>query len=181
VAGQIETAPEAQIEILLHNLTRSELLVNEARKQGVEVRASRQDSLVAAVQEGVLGVARELGFLELVRREGESLDEAAARGVRQVLEEVVSGDRQVFPLGTVSFAMRKQFGARIYRQSFEGTVKRIDELRAQEPPPGLPTDLRPETPPDTFDPGDGTGAPDPRTTETLSPGDEVTSSGEIGD
>lgn len=184
VAGQIETAPEAQIEILLHNLTRSELLVNEARKQGVQVRASRQDSLVAAVQEGVLGVAREMGFLELVRREGESLDEAAARGVQQVLEEVVRGDRQVFPLGTVSFAMRKQFGARIYRQSFEGTVKRIDELRAQEPPPGLPTDLRPETPPDTFDPGDrpdGTGAPEPDDTETLSPGDEVTSSGGIGD
>jgi hypothetical protein len=161
VAAQVEAAPESQIEVLLTNLTRSELLVNEARKEGIEVPASRQDSLVAAVREGVLGVARELGFLDMERQQGESTDEAAARVVREVLEDVVRGDRQVFPLGTVAFAMRKQFGARIHRQAFAGTVERIEGLRTQQPPPA-PPDLMPLTPPDTSNPGtdpDGTGLP----------------------
>jgi hypothetical protein len=162
VAAQVETAPETQIEILLTNLTRSELLVNEARREGIEVPTSRQDSLVAAVREGVLGVARELGFLEMEIRQGESVDEAAARVVNEVLEDVVRGDRQVFPLGTVSFAMRKQFGARIHRQAFERAVERIEELRIQQPPPAPPSEFVPAPAPDTSDPGDapdGTGLP----------------------
>jgi hypothetical protein len=154
VAAQVEAAPDSQIEVLLSNLTRSELLVNEARKEGIEVPAIRQDSLVAAVREGVTGVARELGFLDMEMREGESADEAAARVVLEILDDVVRGERQVFPLGTVAFAMRKQFGARIHQHAFEGTVKRIEELRTQQPPPAPSSEPMPLTPPDTSDPGD---------------------------
>ncbi len=183
VASQIETAPQEQIEVLLQNLTRAELLVNEARNEGVQVSASRQDSLVAAVRDGMRGVARELGFLGLERREGESLDEAAARAVREVLEEVVGGDRQVFPLGTVSFVLRKQFGARIYRDTFAGAVGRIDYLRAQAQPPDPQLDLRPDAAPDTFDPGEATtGSEDVGKTEPESPppGEEGSSPGGNG-
>jgi len=177
----VHSAPEEQIEILLQNLTRSELLVNQARKEGIEVSDSRQDSLVAAVRDGVRGVAREMGFLGLTRQQGESLDEAAARAVREVLEEVVQGIRQVFPLGTVSFALRKQFGARINRDAFATTVERITALRA-EAPPQAPT-LQPgaEPSPDTSDPGDapgGGGGADPGDPEPPAPGAGGSSQGE---
>lgn len=181
VAEQVHSAPEEQIEILLQNLTRSELLVNQARKEGIEVSDSRQDSLVAAVRDGVRGVAREMGFLGLTRQQGESLDEAAARAVREVLEEVVQGIRQVFPLGTVSFALRKQFGARINRDAFSTTVERITALRA-EAPPQAPT-LQPgaEPSPDTSDTGDapgGGGGADPGDPEPPAPGAGGSSQGE---
>jgi peptidyl-prolyl cis-trans isomerase C len=175
VAEQVQAAPDAQIEVLLHNLTRSELLVREARREGIEVSATRRDSLTAAVRDGVRGVARELGFLEMEREEGESLDEAAARTVQELLEEVVRGDRQVFPLGTVSFALRKQFGARIYQEAFAGTVERIDHLRSQVPPPADPP---PEASPDTSDPGGaapGEVTPDPADPDTARSGGAGTS------
>ncbi len=178
VAGQIETAPQEQVEMLLQNLARSELLVNEARNEGIQVSASRQDSLVAAVRDGMRDVATELGFQNLERREGESLDEAVARAVGEVLEEVVRGDRQVFPLGMVSFVLRKQFGARIDRDAFAGVVSRIDYLRAQAQPPAPQLDLRPDAAPDPFDPGeaatgsDGVGTTEP---ESLPPGEEGSS------
>jgi hypothetical protein len=154
VAAQVQAASDEQLQVLASNLARSKLLVSAARKAGLEIAQSRQDSLAAAVRGGMVSIARQLGFLDLTPAEGETMDEAADRAVREVLRQVVQEGREVFPLQTVSAAIRQQFGAQVYPAGVSRAVERITELRAQAPTAAVPM---PEQSP---------GSPDPVVSDT---------------
>ncbi len=145
VGAQIQAAPDPQINLLLENLTRSELLVGQARKEGIEVSSERMDSLATSVREGVRNIARQLGFFELAGVPGDSLDAAAAQTVREILVQVVQGGREVFPLGTVSFALRNQYGGEIFAPGVDRAVALVGDMRAQAPPTPSPTPAMPDT------------------------------------
>jgi hypothetical protein len=157
IPPQIAGASDEQLRNLLRSLTQSELLVAEARREGLEVPEARQDSIADGLVSGMKGIARELGFFELEVQEGESPRSAAARAVQDILVQVVQEGREVYPLQTVAFALKEQFGARIFQPGVERTVSRVEELRAESPPtPAPPT--RPSALPDTAVPD--TSAPD---------------------
>lgn len=147
---QIQAATDEQLENLLTSLTQSELLVGEAKAEGIEVSAARQDSLTDGLLGGVKGIAQELGFLDISREEGESMDEAADRVVRGILVEVVQNGREVYPLQTVAFALKEQFNARIFPAGIEQAVARIAELRSSAS--AAPPAVRPMAPADTTSP-----------------------------
>jgi hypothetical protein len=152
VPPQVQTAPDDQIDNLLQSLTRSELLVNQAVAEGIEVTQAKQDSLNAGILTGVKAVAGQLGFLQLVPEEGESLEAAADRVVREILVQVVQEGREVFPLQTVAYALKEQYGARIYPSGIARTVQLVDEIRGQTIAEPLPAPPRPPvdtTTPDT--------------------------------
>ncbi|MGW8266284.1 MAG: peptidylprolyl isomerase [Longimicrobiales bacterium] len=132
--GEVQAATDEQLDGLFRNLTRERLLIQEARAEGIQVSQAKKDSLATAIRVGVKGVAGQLGFLGLAPREGESLDEAVYAAVQEVLLQVVQGDREVIPLGGVSFALKKQFDARINESAFDRAVARVTELRTQVPP-----------------------------------------------
>jgi hypothetical protein len=150
VPGQVQVAPDDQIDNLLQSLTRSELLVNQAVEEGIEIPSSRQDSMASGLLTGVQGIARQLGFFQLVPEEGESLEAAADRVVRDILVQIVQGRQDVFPLQTVDFALKEQFGARIYQPGIARTVEIVDQIRTQSPAAPLPAP--PATPVDTTTP-----------------------------
>lgn len=131
LSDQIQAATDDQLENLLNGLTQSELLVRAAEAEGIEVPIARQDSLAEGLLSGVKGIAQELGFFALTREEGESIEAAADRVVREILVQVVQNQREVYPLQTVAFALKEQFDARIYPAGIATTVTRIAELRAQ--------------------------------------------------
>jgi hypothetical protein len=149
VYAQIQQAGDPQLENLLQSLARSELLVNEARKEGLEIPGARTDSLAEGILTGVRGIARELGFFQITPQEGESPKAAADRVVRGILVEIVEQRRDVFPLQTIAFLLREQYGARIFQPGVQRTVEIVDQIRAATPP--APTPMAPvdTTPPDT--------------------------------
>lgn len=151
--SQIQAATDEQLDGLLRNIARVELLLNEARTQGIEARSSRRDSLAAAIREGVSSLARQLGFVGVVPFPGETVEQTANRLVLQLLREVVQQGREVYPLGGISVALRRQHRPQIFPSNFSMVVQRVEELRRQPPAP-IPLRPRPEPggppPPDTL-------------------------------
>jgi len=141
------------LETLLNGLTRSKLLVAQARAEGMEVSQARIDSIAQGLITGVKGIARELGFYDLEVQEGETVQEAADRAVTQIMREIVQQGRTVYPLQTVAFALKEQYGARISQAGVDRTVSLIQDLRAQ--PAATPPPVTPPAIPDT-----GAVAPD---------------------
>ena len=150
VPEQVQAAPVGQIKDLLESLARSELLVNQAVAEGIEIPSPRQDSIAEGILTGVKGIAQELGFLQLTPQEGESLDAAADRVVRDILVQVVQQNREVYPLQTVAFALKEQHQARIFQAGLARTVELVDELRAQ--PIAAPRPVPDAVPADTTTP-----------------------------
>jgi hypothetical protein len=145
---QISAAADEQLGDLLTGLTRSELLVNEARAEGMDVPASRRDSLATGLLAGMKGVARQLGFFQLEAQEGETLAQASDRVVREILAEIVQGRREAYQLQTVAYALKDKYSARIYQAGVNRAVERVNELRSQAPPavPVAPADtMAPDT------------------------------------
>lgn len=147
VPPQIQAASDEQLENLLRSLTQSELLVAEAGKEGLEVPQARRDSLAGGVLTGVKEIARQLGFLDLQPMEGERMDATADRAVRDILVQIVQEGREVYPLQTVAFALKEQYGARIYPSGVDRTVELVTEIRSR--PPATSPSSAPAAPPDT--------------------------------
>jgi len=152
IAPQVQDATDDQLSNLLLSLARSELLVNAAVAEGVEIPSSRRDSMTAGIIAGVKSIALQLGFFQMTPQEGESLESAADRVVRGLLVEIVQEGREVFPLQTIGFALKEQYGAGIFQAGVARTMELIDEIRVQTPTetvpvgPAMPVDT---TPPDT--------------------------------
>jgi len=139
--GQVQNATDEQLNSFLRDLARERLLIRAAHTEGIEVPATRQDSLSTAIRSSVREVARQLGLLHVQPREGQSIDQAADSAVLAVLRQIVGGEREVIPMGGVSFVLRKQFSSMVNPQGLERTVSLIGELRTQPAPtpaPALP-------------------------------------------
>lgn len=150
LSDQIQAATDEQLENLLTSLTQSKLLVGEAVAEGIEVPAARQDSLTEGLLSGVKGIARTLGFFELTQNEGETMEAAADRVVRNILAQVVQSGQEVYPLQNIAFALKEQFDARIFPSGIEHTVTRIAEIRAQTP--AMPPAVQPTAPAEPVSP-----------------------------
>ncbi|MEX2526330.1 MAG: peptidylprolyl isomerase [Gemmatimonadota bacterium] len=143
--GQIAEAEGDQIEVFLQNLTRGELLVNEARNRGVELAEAELDSLRTEARERLREAASLLALDEITPQEGESPREAIFRGIDELMVGVLQGNREVIPLGGVSFALRRELGGQVYPASVDRVVTRLQERSGADtsgvpgmPPGGMP-------------------------------------------
>lgn len=155
--SEVLAATDEQLDGLFRNLTRERLLIQAAQHEGIQVSAEKKDSLSTAIRAGVKGVAQQLGFLSLRPQEGQTLNDAAYDAVREILVQVVQGSREVIPLGGVSFALKKQFDARIYKSGFDRAVARVTEIRTQGPPMPPPATRPPSGQPAVPDTGGARG------------------------
>jgi parvulin-like peptidyl-prolyl isomerase len=150
---RVAAAPDEQLEELLRGLVQRELLVAEARAVGLEPPRQQVDSLVDGAVNELLQVARNMGLRDLDRAPGEPLEPAIARAVNQALMDVLTGASPVFPLGQVSFQLRRQVPWAVFEDgSGVGQVilevGRIRSTRGTAPIDSLPG------PPDTASSGD---------------------------
>jgi parvulin-like peptidyl-prolyl isomerase len=149
---QIEAATDEQLEGLLRNLTRSELLVGEARRRGLEVDDEEMDAFRAELRAQYRELAEALGLTNITPREGESLEDAVARETRDLMARIVRNEAEVFPLQGLSLPLREHYGARVSPSAAQRTVERVDELRGEgftgDPPETEPLpDPIPDPPP----------------------------------
>ncbi|TVP43184.1 MAG: hypothetical protein EA350_14125 [Gemmatimonadales bacterium] len=170
LVGQVDGATDEELRGLLDNLVRSELLVAEARRRGIEPAAEESRLVAEGLREQYRDIARSVGILELERQSGESVNRAIDRRIREILEQVIRNEADVFPLQSLAMPLRAQFGTAISEDGLQRTVERVEALRAEgfqgETPPAAPTTppaSPPATPPSPDTPdtdGDGDAGPD---------------------
>jgi peptidyl-prolyl cis-trans isomerase C len=131
--GQVAAASDEQLGEWLQLLARDEILIEEARRQGLETPQTTRDSARAELRDQIREAARESGLLPLATREGENMNQAVQRSVMEFLEGIISGERNVVPLGAIGFSLREQYGAEVLERAIPIVVARVEERR----PPGM--------------------------------------------
>lgn len=144
--AQLIAAPDEQIKQVLEGMTRNEILVAEAEKQGLTVAPEESDSLQTMRRFQLRITAVNAGLTGIQPQDGETMREAIERRVNAYLEAILKGEQNALPLGPVSHTLRSQFDGEVFARSFDAVVQRIEARR----PPTIapqPTPLPP--PPDT--------------------------------
>ena len=158
---QIEMASDDQLGELLRNLTRGELLVAEARNRGIVLESEEVDEIQREIREQYRNMAGLLGLADITPEEGENLNAAVERRVDEVINRIVRGEQDVFPLGNLSTPLREHFGAGLNASAMDRVADRITALRTEgqavpaPTPDAVPQELLPEDPPPQEEDGGG--------------------------
>ena len=144
---QIAAASDEDLEGLLDNLVRSELLVAEARRRGIEPDAEESRTVSEGIRAQYRQFAESIGIADLEPAQGETLNQAVDRRIREVLELVIRGETDVFPLQGLSLPLRARYGAAISDDGVERTAARVEALRAEGGAPDGEESDAPEAPP----------------------------------
>lgn len=129
---QLAAAGDEQIESLLRSLARRELLVARAREAGLEPPEARRDSLRAQIREQLAGVVEQMGLGGIGAGGGEPADEAVDRRARELLDEILAGERQVTPLGSLAYTLRRDFDAEVFEPALDRVVERLRPEEEQD-------------------------------------------------
>ena len=143
--GQLIAAQDAQVKQVLEGMTRNKILVAEAEKQGLAATPEEADSLQTMRRFQLRITAVNAGLTAIQPQDGETMREAVERRVNAYLESILRGEQNAFPLGPVSYSLRKQFDGEIFTRSFDAVVQRIEARR----PPTAGPQPTPVPPPDT--------------------------------
>lgn len=146
VWGQLIAAQDEQVQQVLEGMSRNEILVAEAIKQGLTASKEEADSLQTMRRFQLRITAVNAGLTSIQPQDGETMREAIERRVNSYLEAILKGEQNAFPLGPVSYSLRAQFGGEVLARSFDAVVQRIEARRPPTVGPGGPT---PVPPPDT--------------------------------
>lgn len=136
--SQLMTLGDEEMTQVLEGLTRNEVLVAEARKQGLEPSAAERDSARMQAQRSLQLAASAAGLTSIQPQQGETMNEAIARRVNGFLDALLRGEQNVVPLGQIGYSLRSQFGGEVFDRNFPAAVAKIEELRQSAPPPTPP-------------------------------------------
>ncbi|MGI9182567.1 MAG: peptidylprolyl isomerase [Longimicrobiaceae bacterium] len=136
IQNAFATAPDDQVEGAVKQLAQKELLLQEAERQGVALSAAELDSVRMEARQAIREIVQISGFAQQTGGNSQAVIE---QQVKELIEGAIRGERQLVPLGQLSFALREQYGADINQGSFPQVVSAIDRIRsAQGPPAGAP-------------------------------------------
>jgi hypothetical protein len=146
---------------VLPGVTQRELLVQQARDEGFAPPQTYVDSLITGVRGQLLQAAEALSLRSVQPQGSETEEQAIDRVVEAVLRSIVSGGRDVIPLGAVSTVLRERTPNQVFETAAEAVVLGVAEVRGPLPPPpapagAAPTGGAPVAPP-AGGAGDGTG------------------------
>jgi hypothetical protein len=129
LSDQVVGASDEELLGFLDNILRSELLLAEAKRQGVEPDRESLDTLAGELRDQYRQIAEASGLLNVVREGSETLEQAVNRRVLEVMGGVVRGEADVFPLQSLALPLRSQFGFTFSAEGAEKVVSRVEELR----------------------------------------------------
>jgi parvulin-like peptidyl-prolyl isomerase len=153
--GSVAGASDEQLRDWLRLLARDEILIDEARRMGIETPAAEQDSARLELRRQLGAAAREAGLLPA----GDP--QTSQQRVIALLNGIISGERNVVQIGSASFLLREQFGSEIFERAVPVVVANVQERRppmeegvqisppqVQPPPPqGQQGQPQPQVPP----------------------------------
>jgi hypothetical protein len=123
VPALVQQAPDEQVESLLQQIAFGEVLVAEAGRLGIDLDEQQEDRLRG---EAVSGIRQAVGMSGV----GGASRGEISRLVRELLEDIVSGQRQVAPLGRLGYALRDSYPVDVNEAAFPRVVTETERLRA---------------------------------------------------
>ena len=145
----VAAASDEELEAALRRMGQEELLLEDASSRGLATTEAEADSIAEEVRSAIRNVARAIGLMPGTGGAGHDGAEAqdgapdsaaeavagpgpatVAELVEAALVRIVSGEREVVPLGSVTFLLRNQGTWRIREGRVEATVARIGEIRS---------------------------------------------------
>lgn len=147
VRQQITSAPDAQIEIFLHDLARDRLLVNAAEELGIELSEDDRQEVLDEILGQYRMVANLLGVDSLEVQEGGTLRGTVEEQVAELMRGVVANERDLIPLGSLAPPLRRHYGYQVADDAAARIVAQVAELRAQEGAPSPPGAAQPSSEP----------------------------------
>jgi len=144
--GQVQGASdEALEEEVVTTLVQRELLVEAARSRGLAPTEARRDSIRDLARRRFVETGRQLGLVDVER--SDERPDGVTRAVRAIVGGIVSGQREIVPLGPIAYVLREQYRSGVSEVGVRAVVTRIDEIRG----PGF----TPVQPVDSVPPADG--------------------------
>jgi hypothetical protein len=134
--AQVQSATDEQIGSFLKGLAQRKLLVAEAQKKGFGPSQARVDSLVTEARAQLSSVAGDVGLRPVERAPGEALEPAIGRAVRKALVDVLTGARDVVPLGQIGFQLRERYPTAVFEAGLGQVVLNVGQQRARRGAPG---------------------------------------------
>lgn len=138
--GAVAGASDEQLRDWLRLLARDEILIQEAKSQGLEAPEAEKDSARMELRRQLQGAAREAGLLDASVAAG-----AETPGIQQqvlaLLNGIISGERNVVQIGSASFMLREKYGAEIFERAVPVVVSQVQERRPPEPQ-GMPEGMQ---------------------------------------
>ena len=165
IQAAFPTATDEQLEGVVKQLARKELLLREAERRQVTLTPAEQDSLRTQARQAINNVVASSGFANAGTSGGAGAAAIDAR-VREVLQGAINGTRQLVPLGPLAFSLREAYGAEINESTFSQVVEKLEQVRASQGVPANPgAPVAPGTPPGAAPgaaPGNQPAAPAPQ-------------------
>lgn len=146
---QVTNGAEEQVENLLRGLVQRELLVAEARGAGLDPPESDVEALVSSAREQLRTAASAIGVLRLDQAPGEPVRPAVSRAVLTALGGILTGAKDVVPLGQIAFQLRQRVATSVSEAGIGQTILRIAEIRTGRSPAPFEQIPLPDTNPDT--------------------------------
>jgi hypothetical protein len=124
-------------------MARGDLLVTEARRLGLDLDQEEKDQMRIDARNTLVSAANQMRLRGVTPRDGETVEDAIDRRVKELLRNILTGETDVIPLGAVAFSLRKNYDAAVHEQSLKRVVERVAAERPAVQPgqrPGmLPT------------------------------------------
>ncbi|HEU0300540.1 MAG TPA: peptidylprolyl isomerase [Longimicrobium sp.] len=149
----MQQATEDQIKPFLEDQGLREFLLAEARSKNFRLSNAAVDSIRTDARTAIRQVLQMSGFAGRSFPRGKQGEGAIQEAVRQMMQEVIAGQRQPPPLGRLSYALRNAYGADVNTAAFARVVDRMNAIRAAQPGepsgpvPGMPPGVQQRTPP----------------------------------
>lgn len=124
--SQVAMANDDQLEAMLNGLTQNGILVREAERQGLSVTPEERDSIIEMTRQQVDAAVVAAGLKPIVPEEGETVNQTIARTVASLLREIIRQERDVVPLGPVTYSLRDGYGATVFERSFAAVAQQVE-------------------------------------------------------
>jgi hypothetical protein len=136
--GMIAGAEAEQINAFLEEQALREYIMAEARGRNFALSQAAADSIRSDAREAIRELVRASGFSGRQIPRGAQGAAAIEAQVRELMEQAVTGQRQVPQLGPLATALRATYGSDVNPSSFGRVVERMRTVRATQPQPAFP-------------------------------------------
>lgn len=151
---QIKTAPDDQLRSFLEDQALREVLLAEAARKNFRLPAATADSINRDTRDAIQQLLQVAGLSGRTFPRGKAGNGAIQEAVRSLMEQAVSGQRPIRPLGKLGYALRNAYGADVNTATFQAVVDRMKAIRASQPqaapaqvPGGMPQGVPQQGPP----------------------------------
>jgi hypothetical protein len=126
---QIAAGTDEQLEQMVRELTRDQILIAEAASRGIAVSDEEMAEIEGQVREQYVLIADFLALDSLqVAPEGD-MQGAIEQAVDSLMARLVTNQQDIIPLGPLARPLREHFGASVAEGAVERIMARIEELR----------------------------------------------------